>query len=216
MKNKKLIIFGNTNQAEMANYYFENDTDYTVSGFVVDDEWFTDDIFCSKPVIPYSKMELKYPKEEWDCFVAIGYTEQNKVRERIYNRKKKTGYHLPSYISKKATVFSTLQVGDNCFILEDNTVQPFAIIGNNVCLWSGNHIGHHVVIEDNCFITSHVVISGGVIVGKNSFIGVNSSIRDHITIAEYTLIGAHSWINKSTIAHGVYSNQGTRIWEESV
>ena len=50
--------------------------------------------------------------------------------------------------------------GDNCFILEDNTVQPFVTIGNNVTLWSGNHIGHDSVIEDDCFISSHVVVSG--------------------------------------------------------
>ena len=216
MKKSKLVIFGNTNQAEMANYYFKNDTDYTVDGFVVDDDYYEDDIFCGKPVIPYSQMHMKYPKEEWSCFVAIGYAEQNRVRERVYQKIKNAGYCLPSYVSTKATVFNTLKVGDNCFILEDNTIQPFAQIGNNVCLWSGNHIGHHVIIEDNCFITSHVVVSGGVVVGKNSFIGVNSSIRDHITIAEYSLIGAHSWINKSTVPYGVYSNKGTEMVREEI
>jgi len=31
-------------------------------------------------------------------------------------------------------------------------------IGNNVTLWSGNHIGHDAMIDDHGFITSHVVI----------------------------------------------------------
>ena len=58
--------------------------------------------------------------------------------------------------------------GDNCFILEDNTIQPFVSIGNNVTLWSGNHIGHDSTIDDHCFIASHVVVSGHVRVGTRS------------------------------------------------
>lgn len=209
MKNK-LIIFGNTNLADMANYYFTYDTDYQVEAFVVDDNFYKDELFCGKPVIPFSGLLHEFPPTDYALFVAVGYTEQNRVREGVYNRCKELGYILPSYVSSKATIFDTLKVGDNCFILEDNTIQPFAVIGNDVCLWSGNHIGHHAVIEDHCFITSHVVISGGVHVGRNCFIGVNSALRDHISIGDYCLIGACSWINKSTEPMGIYSSEGTR------
>lgn len=210
----KLIIFGNTNLADMANYYFEHDANYKVEAFVVDDEFYKDDYFCQKPVVPFSRIVSDYSPDEYKLFVAVGYTDQNRIRENIYNKCKKIGYTLPSYVSSKATTFDTLKVGDNCFILEDNTIQPFAVIGNDVCLWSGNHIGHHAVIEDHCFVTSHVVISGGVHVGKNCFIGVNSSLRDHITIGDYCLIGANSWINKDTEPMGVYSNEGSRRMKE--
>ncbi len=213
MKNK-LIIFGNTNLADMANYYFEHDSNYRVDAFVVDDIVYNIDHFCKKPVVPFSVLDEEYPPTEYDLFVAIGYTNQNRTREKVYNKCKSLGYRLPSYVSSKATIFDTLKVGDNCFILEDNTIQPFAIIGDDVCIWSGNHIGHHAVIEDHCFITSHVVVSGGVHVGRNCFIGVNSSIRDHISIGDYCLIGANSWIHKSTEPMGVYSNEGTHRMKE--
>lgn len=205
-----MIIFGNTNLADLANYYFEHDGNYQVSAFVVDDEFYDTESFCDKPVVPFSKMLVEYPPEQYDLFVAVGYTNQNRTRENLYYRCKKMGYTLPSYVSSKATVFDTLKVGDNCFILEDNTIQPFAVIGNDVVLWSGNHIGHHAVIEDHCFITSHVVVSGGVHVGRNCFIGVNTSIRDHISIGNHCLIGAGSWIHKNTEPYGIYSNEGTK------
>ncbi len=208
MKNK-MIIFGNTNLADLANYYFEHDDNYHVEAFVVDDEYFEVGTFCDKPVIPFSKILEKYPPEQYALFVAVGYTNQNRTRERIYNKCKELGYTLPSYVSSKATTFDTLEVGDNCFILEDNTIQPFAKIGNDIVLWSGNHIGHHAVIGDHCFITSHVVVSGGVHVGCNCFIGVNTSIRDHISIGDHCLVGAGSWIHKNTEPYGVYSNEGT-------
>ena len=78
---------------------------------------------------------------------------------------KSLGYELVSYVSSRCSFLSQYPPGDNCFILEDNTVQPFVRIGSNVTLWSGNHIGHDSVIGDHCFISSHVVVSGHVSIG---------------------------------------------------
>ena len=107
-------------------------------------------------------------------------------------------YSLPSFISPDCNYLSSEDPGENCFILEDNTIQPFVKIGNNVTIWSGNHIGHDVQIEDHCFITSHVVISGFTRVGEFSFLGVNSTIRDSVVLGKSCLIGAGSVIMEST------------------
>ena len=88
-------------------------------------------------------------------FIAIGYKNMNKIREKFYNEAKSKGYTLLNYLSSKANIF-TDKIGDNCFICEDNTIQPYVKIGKNVILWSGNHIGHHSVIEDHIWICSHV------------------------------------------------------------
>ena len=98
-------------------------------------------------------------------FVAVGYAGVNKVRAAICDEAKGKGYTLITYVSSKATTWGDTQIGDNCFIFEDNTIQPFVTIGDDCVLWSGNHIGHHVTIGDHCFITSHVVISGHVSIG---------------------------------------------------
>jgi sugar O-acyltransferase (sialic acid O-acetyltransferase NeuD family) len=127
----------------------------------------------------------------------------NKNRERIYLEAKAKGYEFISYVSSKATTFGN-EIGENCFILEDNTIQPFTTIGNNVVLWSGNHIGHHGQIKDHVFFTSHVVMSGHCVIEPYCFFGVNSTIRDYLTIAEGTLVGMASAITKSTEAWGVY------------
>ena len=86
-------------------------------------------------------------------FVALSYAKMNRVRAEQYQRGegaratpgqlRQLPLHLPDGHPP----------GDNCFILEDNTIQPFVRIGNNVTLWSGNHIGHDSVIDDHCFIT---------------------------------------------------------------
>ena len=88
--------------------------------------------------------------------------------------------------------------------MENNVIQPYTEIGDNVIMWSGNHLGHHAKIQSHCFIASHVVISGAVNVGEYSFLGVNSTIRDSVHIGKESLIGAGSVIVKDTEEKSVY------------
>jgi hypothetical protein len=81
--------------------------------------------------------------------VALSYSKLNAVRKDKYLAVKALGYALASFISSRATVLNEGRIGENCFLFEDNTIQPFVTIGKNVTLWSGNHIGHHSVIDDH-------------------------------------------------------------------
>ena len=128
----------------------------------------------------------------------------NDVRESMYNQMKALGYKLPNYISPYCSFLTEESIGDNNFILEDNTIQPFVKIGSNNVFWSGNHIGHDGEVGDHNFITSHVVISGFTKITNHCFIGVNATIRDAIVIAPKTLIAAGAIIMKDTCEKGVY------------
>ncbi len=200
---RKIIIFGAGEIAQLAHFYFSKQGTYEVCAFSVDDAYKTDDTFCGLPVIPFSNLVNAYPPSRYAAFAALSYARMNTLRAQKYAELKSLGYPIVSYISPQCTRL-TDEIGENCFILEDNTLQPFSKIGNNVTLWSGNHIGHHAQIGDNCFITSHVVISGGVKVGNNSFIGVNATLRDHITLGESTMVGAGAILIKDTMPKQVY------------
>lgn len=203
-KNKKLVIIGNTSNARLAKYFFEKDSEYEVSAFSVNEKYITSPLFEELPVTSLEDIESKYPPNEFEAFVAVGYNNMNKIREALYNECKSKGYRMANYISSYCSYLSQFPPGDNCFILEDNTIQPYVKIGNNVVLWSGNHIGHDVTIEDHNFISSHVVVSGFVTIKRNCFIGVNATLRDAITIAPETLIAAGAIIMKDTVEKGVY------------
>lgn len=214
MKNKKLIIIGNTSNARLAKFFFTTDSDYEVAAFSVDKKYITDAEFEGLPVVDFEDLNSKYPATEFEAFVAVGYTDMNKIREKLYNECKSKGYKMANYISSHCTYLSQFPTGDNCFILEDNTIQPYVKIGNNVVLWSGNHIGHDVVIEDHNFITSHVVVSGFVTIKRNCFLGVNATIRDAVTIAPETLVAAGAVIMKDTVEKGVYLPPRTILFEK--
>ena len=194
----KIVIFGTGDIAQIANYYFEIDSEHEVVAFTVDKDFINSEMFEGKPVIAFESLEKYYPPADYQMFIATSYAKLNKVRESKYNQAKDKGYSLASYISTKCSYMSQYDCGDNCFIFEDNTIQPFVKIGNNVTLWSGNHIGHHSTIHDHNFISSHVVISGHCEVYSNCFLGVNATLHNNIKIAKETLVAAGAIITKNT------------------
>ena len=149
---KPLVIFGSGDIAELAHYYFSTDSDYEVVAFTVDASYIKEPSFCGLPVIAFEEVMQHYTPESNAFFVALSYSKLNAVRKEKFLAAKDKGYKLVSFISSNATVLNDGNIGENCFIFEDNTIQPFVKIGDNVTLWSGNHIGHHSVIKDHTFI----------------------------------------------------------------
>jgi len=204
MKEKKLIRFGEGSYAEIAHQYFSDDSEYEVVCFTKDDDFIESDQYLGLPMVPFSKIQGLYPPDSFAIHIALSYTEMNHLRERKFNEAKAMGYTLASYISSKCSIMTKYPIGENCFIFEDNTVQPFVKIEDNVILWSGNHIGHHSVIESHNFISSHVVISGHCHVDKYCFLGVNSTVGHGVKIGKETLLGAGAIVSKNTEEGSVY------------
>lgn len=210
-----LVIFGAGDIARLAHFYFTRDSEHEVVAFTVDREYKTADSLAGLPVLDFETACERFSPADVQMFVALSYARMNQLRADKYRRVKALGYTLASYVSSRCTWLAETPAGENCFILEDNTVQPFSRIGDNVTLWSGNHIGHDSVIEDHCFISSHVVVSGNVRVGAYSFIGVNATIRNSIVIAPHTLVGAGAVIMKNTVAKGVYMPRRAELFPKS-
>jgi sugar O-acyltransferase (sialic acid O-acetyltransferase NeuD family) len=195
-KTSKLVIFGDQDFAQLAYEYFTYDSPYEVVGFVVDQAFKKTEHLCEKPVVAFEELDQRFPPGEHEMYVAVVYGKLNRLRQDICVRAKALGYRLASYVSSRAFVWRNATLGEHCFIFEDNTIQPFVKIGDNVVMWSGNHIGHHSRIGNHCFITSHVVVSGWCEIGDHSFVGVNA------TLANNTRIGPGSWISHGTVLSG--------------
>lgn len=207
--NKPLIIFGSGQIAELAHYYFTTDSDHEVVAFCVDAAYLEYPVFCGLPVVPFEEVSERFPAATHSMFIALSYSKLNQIRKEKYFSAKALGYTLTRYISSQATILNDSRIGENCFILEDNTVQPFVSIGDNVTLWSGNHIGHHSIIKDHTFLASQIVVSGGVTIGEQCFVGVNATLRDHITIGDRCVIGAGTLLLADAEPDGVYIGTAT-------
>ena len=206
----KVIIVGEGKIADEIYHYLKNDSDHEITAFTADEKYISKETKFDLPVIPFANIETVYPPDEYKMLVAIGYQELNRLRTEKYLEAKKKGYSFISYVSSRAANVGNVEIGENCIILENNTINTTAKIGNNVILWCGNHIGHHSVIEDNCFLAGQVVISGVTTVSTNCFIGVNATIGHQITIGEKNLIGARTLITKSTEPNSVFISGDTQ------
>jgi sugar O-acyltransferase (sialic acid O-acetyltransferase NeuD family) len=187
------VIFGLGQFADIAYEYFTHDSEYEVVGFTVTSEYRNKVVNHNLPVVPFEELTKIFEPSSHSFFAAVLYLKMNDFRRDVVMQANAMGYELASYVSNRSFVWPNVEIGEHCFIFEGNVVQPFAKIGFNNILWSGNHIGHHAEIGDNCFISSHVVISGSTRLFGSSFVGVNSTLSNNLEI------GARSWIGPGVL-----------------
>lgn len=203
---RNLLIFGVGKFAEVAAYYFETEGGFRVTAFVVDDEYFAAETFYGRPVILASELP-GHKLCQGFFFAAVGSSRNNSVREEKVNLLTSLGLAPASFVSKFAYIGANVTLGTHCFILENNVIQPFAKIGNNVVLWSGNHVGHHSLVESNCFVSSQCVISGSVEIHHNAFLGVNSTVLPGVVVGESAVVSAGALVTKSLEANCAFIAQ---------
>lgn len=199
-----LIIIGDGETAQLACEYFTHDSDMRVAGFAVEEKYRKAERLCGLPVVPLEAMEQRFPPRDYRAFVAISYTQLNRVRARIYRQLKDRGYAFASYVSSRAFVWRTARIGENCFILENNVIQHGVVIEDDVFLWSGNHVGHQTRIREDTYIASHAVISGFCDIGESCFVGVNATFNDKIRVARDGVIGSGAVVVRDTEPGRVY------------
>lgn len=192
-----VVLFGAGTVADQVFHYLTNDSTHSVAAFAVDGAHVAASEKWGLPVVPAEELVNRYPPSDYRAFVAVGYQELNALRARKYTDLKRLGYELISYVSSRASNFARAPVGDNCLILEGAVIQPCAQVGNDVFVWSNNHVGHHSAVGDHCYIAGHVVISGSSVIGSHCFLGVNATIGHEISIGEGSFIGAGTLITKS-------------------
>jgi sugar O-acyltransferase (sialic acid O-acetyltransferase NeuD family) len=208
---KPLVLVGAGEFARIALEYFEHDSDRDVAAFSVERAYIEADHLEGRPVVAYETLEEQFPPDQFDVFVAVPASQLNRLRARLFQDARRRGYTCATYVSSRAFVWRNAEVGQNCFIFENNVVQPFVRIGDNCILWSGNHVGHRSVLHDNVFVASHAVISGYCEIGAGSFIGVNATFNDHVKVAADNVIGAGALVTRDTEAGRVYVGSPARV-----
>lgn len=208
----QVVVFGEGKIAEEIFVYFTNDSEYDVVAFTVDEAYIKRDTLFGKPIVPFERIIHSHPPDKYKMFVALGYQDLNRLRQRKYEEAKAKGYELVSYICSCASNIGKVEIGENSLVLENTTVQPLSKVGDNVFVWSGNHIGHHAEIKNHTYVCGHVIVSGNAVVGCNCFLGVNSTIGHNVTIGDGCVIGAGALVTKNAAAGSVFIEQPTPLF----
>ena len=202
VKNKKLIIFGNTKYAEMVCDYFSEYSEYEVCAFTVNKKYKNKDIFYNKPIVNFEDIENIFNPLEYEVFIAIGSSNLNKVREYIYNQVLSKGYNLATFVHPDAYIGKKVLIGKNCIIMECCRILTRTKIGNNVIIWPSAFISHDNLIKDHCYIVGST--NGFCEVGENCFLGAGAMIADNVKIAKNNFITMSAVIRKDTDEDSIY------------
>ena len=211
---KKIIIFGTGELAQRIFFYLQDSED-TVIAFCANKSKIDKEELLGLPVVAFEDIEEKFSPNEFSMFIALAYSEMNKKRTKFFEEAKNKGYELYSYIHPSTKIWDKFEMGENCFILANNVIQPFVKIGNNVLIGSNNLISHNTTINDNCFITSNVTMGGHITMGKNCFVGLSSTINQRIKIGNQCIIGASTIITKDVNDKEVYAENSSKKLPQS-
>ncbi|MBF0625196.1 MAG: acetyltransferase [Magnetococcales bacterium] len=201
----QIVLFGAADFAAIAFTYFSEASPYQVAAFTVHREHRQADEFMGRPLVDFETLTATHPPDRYAMYVAVGQSKLNKTRARVYHLAKDAGYRLVSYVHPSVQIWSNTTIGDNVFVFDHCTVQPFSTIGDDAILWCGCDIGHNAVIGKHCFVAGQAVVSGHSSLGDYTYLGVNATVRDRVAVAADNMIGAGALIMRNTKPRQVFA-----------
>lgn len=199
----KVVLFGTGRGADVAYRFLTRDSEHEICGFVLDRQFRDRDRFHGLPVVAFEDVQQHFPPTEFKMFILLGYQRMNAFRASKYLEAKQKGYSFISYANSSFYRAEELIMGENCFILDNQSISLDVKIGNNVVMWSSNHIGDLSVIEDHVWLASHVTIAAEVVVRPYCFLGIGATVGNKVVLAERTFVGANALVVSDTAENSV-------------
>ena len=207
------VIIGANNYANQLRHEIEIETSMKVDAFATYKDYKTIDCLDGLKVESFEDLSSIYSQKKINVLIAIGYSQKNKIREKVFLDCKKLGFNVLSYISPRANVYSS-QIGDGSII------RAGAHVGDNVKLGCCCIVNCAAVLTHDInagkfnFFGARCCFGGGSDIGDYCFFGLNSTIKNRLHIADYTLIGAGANVIHDTILDGTYVGNPAKLLEK--
>lgn len=208
---KNYIIFGDSPFAERLAKYILFEKESKLLCFTQEDDFCSRKSILELPVIPLS--ELRNTMDcKFEILVAMGYSQMNNLRERMYNILMEAGFVIGSWISSNAMVYSN-KIGEGTIILPNTMIGPECEIGKCNFFESSVVLSHDNKIGDFNFFSTNAVLGGCAIVQNHCFLGLNCTIKSSIEILDYSLIGSAANVLNDTEFYSVMVGNPARKTE---
>ena len=204
MAGKPLLVFGLGELAEMAQYYFAQHAARAVAAFTVDAAYAVADHFAGLPVLAFDEAQRRCSPATHELFVAVGYAQRNRVRQRIVQQAQALGYTLPSFVHESAVVAHNARIGANCMLREVAVVSPFARLGDGVIVGMQAGISHHARVDGHAWLAAGSTVCGSAHLGERCFLGAGATVRDKVRVGAGCIVGAGALILGDCAPDGVY------------
>lgn len=187
----KYIIIGNSDYAKLLYSYVKHEKE--VIAFSVDADYIDKTSLFDIPVVSYEDIDMLYSPSSVELLMAVGYSEMNDIREKLYRQYCKKGYTFGTYVHPSVIIGDECLVGKGNVFFEGVIIENGCQIGDLNAFFFGTVVGHDSIIGDfNSFSRSS--IAGRVKVGNNCFLGMGSVVNSDVTIGSHVLIGAATYV----------------------
>ncbi len=195
---KSLYLLGFGRHAKEVSEYLENDKNFDLKGYVVDDRFIASIASSTKPIFSLTQfLTTILPSESVYLLNAIG----DPLRKTIIEDLTASGYHFINlihpygYMSKSATIGTGNCIAPGTIINSNVTIANHCIINTNCS------VSHDCQLEDYVTLSPGVTLAGNVNVGKSVFIGVGASVIPNLSIGEGAYIAAGACVTKDVLPY---------------
>lgn len=209
---KKILLYGNTDLAELVYFYAAAEKQLTIEAAVVPQKFLS--LSSKLPIknIPFENIETTHSPNDYAFIVCVGYTKMNSVRSEIFKEINEKGYEIINYIHHTANIYSN-NIGYGNIIFPNVTIDPYTAIGNGNIFYPCSILSHHSSIQNFNFFAVRACVAGHVSIKNNCFIGANATIKDNVNIESEVLIGANAYVSKDCSEKVVIVPTKSRILE---
>lgn len=149
------------------------------------------------------------------AFISIGYMGDSDLREKLYERLKSIGYHLPIIIDQTAAIAENVLIGEGTFIGKNAVVNANAKIGRMCIINDGAIIEHDCSVGDFSHVAVGAVVCGMSKIGERSFVGANATVIQCVDVGNCVIIGAAtvvlSDIKDNTTIYGIWKESDCKV-----
>lgn len=156
------------------------------------------------PLVSFADLPGRFPPSTCRVLVPLGSRGMMDVRRALCDRARADGYALASWVSRRAQVWSRLEVGPNTMVFPGVTVMPWARLGHDVQVRANAVIAHHADVGPHVTVANQVATGGRCRIGAHTWVGLGAVVRDGVALAERTFVGAGAVVVADTEPDGVY------------
>jgi len=187
---RPLVIFGNSPFAGWVARYFLEDAGRPAVAFTVHRAYRQAARIGDLPVLPFEDIADHLDPRAHDIFVALEHGRVNRARAQVCDAATALGFALASFVSPRATVAASVQLGAHTLVLEGATLQHGCRIGDDTIVRAGAFIGYDGRIGAHNYLGAQCFIDQQVVIGDYNTLGSGVRIAAGLTLGDWNQIRA--------------------------
>lgn len=129
-----------------------------------------------------------YSPDQASAFTAFDNRFLNFKRLELMGLVKSRGFKLEPFVSPRALVSQTAQVGENCFVDDGATLGPRAELQYNCFLGARGVIGMDAKVGHSVWIEPAAVVGCGAKIGPHTTVGTGVIIADGVELGRCCVV----------------------------